>query len=160
MTRILNIAIVIVLSGCSLIPCNSNSELDSLNAKPKDDELVGTYLPDRRTLLDIPGIQTNSKMILTKDHKFVFENIPKSTFHTEAFYNESYDLVNGIGEWQSDFTEYTAELFVKVDEEELNSEGKFDFATSWKIYKYGKKHVIFIIVGDPDECAAIRLIQK
>ena len=150
----------LILSGCTLIPCEWDSDLDLVKSNPNVSELVGTYYPDDKTKERIKGFTGSSKMTLTEDNKFVFESFPEGAFDFDAYYQKNINTVNGFGKWRPYFSKGTAELSVSVDYGKPNSNDKFNFGTSYRIYKKDGQFVIFIMVGDPDECSAVRLIQK
>jgi len=151
---------LITLYSCTLIPCESYSDLDTVEYKPSDSELVGEYKPDQQTIDNISGFSKNSIMTLSIDKKFTMKNFPESTFDLDAYYGGVNANVNAIGEWGAFYSDYTADLSVSVDYGDRNENDKFDFGTSWKILKKGNKYAICIIVGDPDECAVIKLVKK
>lgn len=163
MTPLKNIIFAIPLFiqySCTLIPCESYTDLDTVDYKPNDSDLVGEYKPDQQTIDNINGFSNSSIMTLTSDKKFSIKNFPESTFEFDAYYAGVNANINAIGKWGAYYSDYTADLSVSVDYGEKNEDGKFDFGTSWKIFKKGNKYTICIMVGDPDECAVIRLIKK
>lgn len=163
MTRIsflLLLVTTITQYACTLVPCSAYSDLETVDYKPQDIELVGEYTPDKETIDNIAGFSTSSRIILTKDNKFSIENFPESTFDFDSFYSGPNKNESAIGKWSAYYSDYTADLSVSVDYGERNENGKYDFGTSWKIFKKDNKYTICITVGDPDECAVIRLVKK
>jgi len=155
---ILGISLSLFVS-CNLFPCGWATDLDSVDEKPKADFLIGTYKLDERTLDFIPGYENaeSARLILKKDGSLEIKNTPIGTFDFMSYYDETDQNVNGTGTWKTEKGKYNAELNVGVKFEKKYSE--LDFWTDWDIYKKNGKPVIFIIIGDPDSCAAARFIK-
>ena len=156
---VLSLIILLFVNGCTLIPCDWKSDLDTVTVAPEDIDLVGTYRPDERTLKRFEGFTKNSKIVLHTDSLYTFEDLPKVTFGGMA-YSYKDKTVNGGGKWRSYPSSGTAELLVSVDFGEQSSTEDYDYGTSWSIYKKEGQYAIAIIVSDPDECSAIRFIKE
>ena len=148
------------LISCNLVPCGWDYDLYKIHNKPTPKFLIGKYKLDKRTLNYIPGYKNakNAELILEENGALIFENIPIGTFDFMDYYDETEKNVNAIGKWKVRSGNYTANLDVDINFEKAYS--KLDFSTSWKIYEKEGKPVIFIIIGDPDSCAAARFIKK
>jgi hypothetical protein len=120
--------------------------------------LVGAYRFDEISKQTIPGYENldNSEIVLQENGKLTYRNVPISTFDFEKFYNNNNQLINGNGQWSINNNEGKEDLFVTLDSTELLNA----YSTSFRLYKKENKYVIFIIVGDPDECVAARFVKE
>ncbi len=148
-----------LIIGCNLFPCGWATDLDEIDKKPTPDFLIGKYKLEERTLNFIPGYENakNAELNLEKNGSLIIKNTPIGTFDFMDYYNETDQNVNAIGNWKARSGKYTAKLRVNLNFEKEYSE--LDVSTSWKIYEKDGKPVIFIILGDPDSCAAARFIK-
>ena len=151
------IIILISISSCTLIPCGWDSDLDLVEKKPENEFLIGNYKLDERTLKYIQGYENSqsAELNIKSDGTFEMRNTPKRTFDFMSNYNSRDTIVDAIGKWKANFSKGTAELNVNVQFDSTKTD-LTDFWTSWKIYEKDKKAIIFIIVGDPDNCSSAR----
>ena len=149
--------ILSAISSCTLIPCGWDSDLDTVEEKPKAEFLIGNYTLDERTINYIQGYENaqNAELSLKPNGTFNMRKIPKGTFDFMGYYKSMDISVDASGTWKTSFDKGTAELNVKVEFDSTKTD-LADFWTSWRIYEKDNKPVIFIMVGDPDECAAAR----
>lgn len=145
---------LITISSCTLIPCGWDSDLDSIKEKPTSEFLIGKYKFDERTKR-IQGFENsqNAELNIKSDGTFEIKNIPKRALDFNASYMDK--SIDVSGEWRASYREGTAQLGVLVMFDSTKTDLN-DFYTSWRIYKKDQKAVIFIMVGDPDECSAAR----
>lgn len=145
---------LITISSCTLIPCGWDSDLDSIKEKPTSEFLIGKYKFDERTKR-IQGFENsqNAELNIKSDGTFEINNIPKRALDFNASYMDK--GIDVSGEWRTSYREGTAQLGVLVMFDSTKTDLN-DFYTSWRIYKKDQKAVIFIMVGDPDECSAAR----
>ena len=160
----IGISIIIILttiSSCTLIPCGWDSDLDVLEEKPTNEFLIGKYKLDERTIKYIQKYENsqNAELNIKADGTFEMRNIPKGTLDFIGYYDSMDINIDAIGEWKTSYDKGTAELNVNVQFDSTKT-NLTDFWTSWRIYEKGKKAVVFIMVGDPDECAAARFERK
>ena len=149
--------ITITTSSCTYIPCGWDSDLDTIKEEPQTENLIGRYRLDERTIKFIPGYENaqEAELNINADGTFDMQKIPKGTFDFMEYYNSMDINIDAKGRWKTSFNKGTAKLHVNVKFDSTKTDLK-DFWTSWRIYEKDKKPVIFIIVGDPDECAAAR----
>ena len=145
--------IVFLFSGCYIIPCGWDSDLQTIKGQVSTNDLIGIYKLDERSKQVIPGYEKiyNSEIKLQENGRLVYKNILIGTFDSERFYNNDNKLVKRTGKWSLDRNDAKEELFVVLD----STESFNGYSTSFRLYKKKDKYVIFIIVGDPDECLAI-----
>lgn len=145
------------ISSCTLIPCGWDSDLDSVEEKPQTEFLIGKYKLDERTLKYIQGYENahSAELNIKPDGTFEMRKIPQGTFDFMGYYNSMDINVDASGTWKTSFDKGIAELNVKVEFDNTKTDLP-DFWTSWRIYEKDEKPVIFIMVGDPDECAVAR----
>ena len=156
------IVLFLSLAGsCALIPCSWDADLDALEKTPQADFLVGAYMLDERTLNYVPGYENaqNAVLNLNPDGTFEMRNVPKGTFDFMGYYDEMNVTVDAKGTWKVGYGKGTAELNVSVEFDSTLTDLS-NFWTSWRIYEKDKKPIVFIMVGDPDECAAVRFEPK
>jgi hypothetical protein len=145
------------MSSCNYSPCGWDDDLSSLSAVPIDQTLVGIYKPDEITTM-IPGYkEVAAQITLEKGGILKIQNIPGSTLDSERNYSNKHEPISVYGKWTVEKKEKQIELSVSLNFEP-NTSGSH--GTSFRLYRKKGKHVIFIIVGDPDECAAARFIQQ
>ncbi|MDY0089432.1 MAG: hypothetical protein RBR78_03605 [Flavobacteriaceae bacterium] len=152
--RAISCVFLITISSCTLIPCGWDSDLDSVKEKPTNEFLIGKYQFDERTK-HIQGFENsqNAELNIKSDGTFEINNIPKRALDFNASYMDKSIDVNG--EWKANYYKEKALLNVKFMFDSTKTDLN-DFYTSWRIYKKDQKAVIFIMVGDPDECSAAR----
>ncbi|HTO36528.1 MAG TPA: hypothetical protein VLZ72_09825 [Flavobacterium sp.] len=145
---------LITISSCTLIPCGWDYDLDLVKEKPTNEFLIGKYQFDERTK-HIQGFENsqNAELNIKSDGTFEINNIPKRALDFNASYMDK--GINVSGEWRTSYRKGTAQLGVLVMFDSTKTDLN-DFYTSWRIYKKDQKAVIFIMVGDPDECSAAR----
>ena len=150
--------IVFLFSGCYIIPCGWDSDLQTIKGQASTNDLIGIYKLDERSKQVISGYEKidNSEINLQENGRLIYKNILIGTFNSERFYNNDNKLVKGTGKWSLDKNDAKEELFVALD----SSESFNGYSTSFRLYKKKDKYVIFIIVGDPDECLAARFIKQ
>jgi len=150
--------IVFLFSSCYIIPCGWDSDLQTIKGQISINDLVEIYKLDERSKQVIPGYEKidNSEITLEKNGKLTYKNILIGTFDFEKFKNKSNKIINGTGEWSVDKNDGKEEFLVTLDSTELFN----GYSTSYRLYKKKDKYVIFIIVGDPDECLAARFIEQ
>ena len=150
---------IIVLSySCHVIPCGWDSDLQPVKGQPSMKSLIGIYRPDKMTKQSVSEYEKldSSEIVLQEEGKLIFKNIPISTIDIEKYSDNNNQLINGTGKWTVRNDEGEAEIFVT-----LNYAGSSSgFLTSYSLYKKEDKYVIFIIIGDPDECSAARFIKE
>ncbi len=146
-------------SSCTLVPCFSDSGLNYLNNNPKPDFLIGTYKLDEWTLNNTQGYKNShsAQMQINTDGTFQLINIPKGTIDFNTLHYSEGKKINISGKWKSKFSnELKAELDVTFLLDSTKNNINNFTSTSWKIYQKNQNAVIYIRVGDPDDCAAVR----
>ena len=149
------------ISSCSLIPCGWDSDLNLIEKKPQTEFLVGKYKLDERTLKYIQGYENaiSAELNIKSDGTFEMRNVPKGTLDFMGYYYSMDTNVNATGNWKTNYRKGTAELNVSVKFDSTKTD-LTDFGTSWRIYEKDDKPIVFIMVGDPDECSAARFEKK
>jgi len=157
-TTVIYLIIILLLSSCYLIPCGWDSDLQTVKGQTSTKSLVGTYRLDQISKQTIPNYNKldNSEIVLQENGKLTYRNVPVSTFDFEKYYENNNQLTNGTGQWSVDNNVGNEELFVTLDNTELLNA----YSTSFRLYKKDNKYVIFIIMGDPDECLAARFVKE
>ena len=152
--------ILITISSCTLIPCSSYSGLKYVKENPKTDFLVGTYKIDDWTLDKTQGYENSqdARLIINSDGTFQMVNIHRGTIDFRTPYEFDRIKMNANGEWKTYSDKRSAEFSVNFKFEPSKTDLR-NFGTTWGIYEKDKKAVIFIRVGDPDECSSVRFIK-
>ena len=153
----LYLLILLTISSCTLIPCGWDSDLNTIEEKPQVEFLIGKYKLDDRTLKYIQGYQNaqNAELNIKPDSTFEMRKVPKGTLDFMGYYKSMDINVDASGTWKTSFDKGTAELIVNIEFDSTKTD-LTDFWTTWRIYEKDEKPVIFIMIGDPDECAAAR----
>ena len=154
-------SILLSICSCTLIPCISDAGLNYVKENPKPDFIVGTYKFDDWTLNKTQGFRNSqdARLIINENGTFELINIPKGTIDINTLYYSDSKRINARGTWRTYFREgETAKIFMnfKFNLTKVNIE---DFETTWGIYEEDGRAVVFISVGDPDECAAVRFLK-
>ena len=144
------IGIILLLFSCNYLPCGWDSDLQILKQAPLINELVGVYKPDSITKQNISGFRL-AEFVLDSNGNLVFKNIPIGALDIERQNDQS--PMNGVGRWD---VNSNAQISVN-----LKFEGhEAGFRTSYRLYNKNGRKVIFMIIGDPDECSAARFVQE
>lgn len=152
------VCLLLLASSCNYLPCGWDDDLSQVSTIPIEQTIIGQYIPDEITKEIIPGYKISpAQIILENDGIMKFQNIPGSTFDFEKYYSNNHEPISGSGNWQVDNKENKIELDVKL---KFQPNTLSNYGTSYRLYKKNGKYVIFIIVGDPDECSAARFIQQ
>lgn len=133
---------LIWFQGCTLIPCNLDSDLEQLNKSIEHKELVGTYTPIVISQ-DLPTETHSLSIQLNDDNTFLIESAPEYVF---SLYSSKNKFISISGTWKIS----GLEISVRPDNKSL-------FMLDWKLYSQNDKLVILIQYGDPDECRGIKL---
>lgn len=149
--------ILTLITNCTLIPCDWDSDLNLVEKKPQDKFIIGKYKLDKRTLKKIKGYENsqNTELIINTDGTFEVKNTPKGIMHFMRFENSDEINTTSTGEWKSSYNKGTAQLHVSIKCDTTNT-GVTGFGALWRIYEKNNKAVIFIMVDNPDECTAVR----
>ena len=148
------IIVITLLTGCTLMPCPSISDLEELDALPNTNALSGVYFADKGDK-SIPTLK-HSRLILNADGTFSFYDFPADVLDASA---DSNMAVDGKGTWSPELNNGSARVFVGLDAEPYNEDGKMDYSTSWRLYRKDKRLVIVLWAGDPDACRILRLVK-
>ena len=149
--------ILMTFSSCYLIPCGADQGIDAVKEEPTNEFLTGTYRLDETTVKFMPGFENANKALLILGSNGILEmkDVPLGTIDFDAYYDSMHINVNAKGEWKSSYNERQAKLQVNFKFENSEKE-PINYITSWKIYERDGTPVIYIMVGDPDECVAAR----
>ncbi|RXG18130.1 hypothetical protein DSM03_101809 [Leeuwenhoekiella aestuarii] len=153
--------LLFILTSCHLINCDLDSDLEPLTAKPDSESIVGTWYPDKRTMESVSVYRKseNPEFIISSNGTFKMSRIPAKTFTLLTSKNPSEKSVDATGTWK--LVESRGFVFLSMDIIfEKNNFRLTKMGVPWKINIKNGKVVLFRMIGDPDECEAVRLIKK
>ena len=152
---------LLLLCGC---PINLDTEYFAKN-KPKNEELVGKYVPSAETLKWVreegkyPNVETSVE--LTKDGSFRMVNMPD--WWAEPFGKPKGKFDSGVGEWEVTKQQewWNLKLSFKIRKDFSSKQGDSGgFLTSIPIVGQSVPYRLWFYVGDPDQGKVMILEKK
>jgi hypothetical protein len=150
------ILIVFSIHSCNVSPSRSRKNYTTVTVRPSDDELIGLYKPDARTLENFHryNIQNNSTFRLNKGGLLEYRQIPISILNFTEERKNNKNLLNGLGEWKiTDKGYIELELTFKLDENNTLN-------TDMVLSKQSDKYIIYYSLGDPNKDSIAVFIQQ